>query len=304
MKMNNISLFISVMIACASSSLLAQTAPTPANPNAGRWYQVEVIIFTQRATPNDNEIWPAFPNLDYGRPAARLTSAEPSTLTPEVQAANTSQQTATSATPQAFIWPKIDLTTGQETPFVELPDNLLQLTDAARAIQASAGRRVLLHTGWNMPVYGELDRTSLRLQGGEWHGNHPELDGFIHFHIGRFLHIETDLYHSRYVLTDEPLGLFFRQSTPSLNPQSATRETWQGFTDWQPTDGEHSDRFTLRRTSYYVPEESVHLAERRRMPSNEIHYLDSPRLGLVIQFTPYTPAEIFTLNPEISAPGP
>lgn len=294
----------SLLAALISSPLGAQTAPTEDNPNAGRWYQVEIIVFTQRAPEGDNEIWPTFPNLDYGLPAAQLTMADEGVMA-STELANDTSSGPLPPSQQAVIWPKIDLTTGQEVPFVELPETLLTLKESAQAIDASAGRRVLLHTGWNMPVYGEQDRTSLRLQGGERYGTHPELDGFIHFHIGRFLHVETDLYHSRYVLTDEPLGAFFSESTPALRPQYSTHENWQGFTDWQPTiDSNNADRFTLRRPTYYVPEESVHLAERRRMPSNEIHYLDSPRLGLVIQFTPYTPVEIFTLNPDITVPGP
>lgn len=270
------------------------------NPNAGRWYQVEIILFSQPSRAGDNEIWPDFPLLNYLQEAVRLTA--PETLPLQASASTTDQPA-----PLPLRWPEVDLSTGQERPFVLVPDVLLQMTDAARAIHGRGGRRVLAHKAWNMPIWGEEERTTIRIQGGEQFGNHFELDGFMSLHIGRFIHIETDLYHSQYVLTTEPLGQFFRQSTPALTPRSISEgsqwEQWEGFAglDSAPGDDTEAQRFfPLRQREYYVPVKSVHLAERRRMASREIHYLDSPNLGMVIQFTPYVPAEVSTINPNNS----
>ena len=267
------------------------TAQSVDNPNAGRWYQVEIILFSQPSRAGDNEIWPDFPLLNYMQEAVRLTPPE---FMP-TQSASSSD----SPPPMPLRWPEVDLTTGQEKPFVLVPEVLLQMTDAARAINGRGGRRVIAHKAWNMPVWGEEERTIIRIQGGEKFGNHFELDGFFAVHVGRFLHVETDLYHSQYVLTDEPLGQFFRQTTPTLTPDSSDGLSWDGFSEMDHAnalDQEARRIFPLRQREYYVPTKSVHLAERRRMASGEIHYLDSPNLGMVIQFTPYVPAEVSTLN--------
>ncbi|MEX1056757.1 MAG: CsiV family protein, partial [Natronospirillum sp.] len=49
---------------------------------------------------------------------------------------------------------------------------------------------------------------------------------------------------------------------------------------------------TFRMGPRYVPVESALFKENRRMRSNELHYIDHPRLGLIIQFTPYMPVQI------------
>ncbi|MFY0663321.1 MAG: hypothetical protein JXQ97_01760 [Natronospirillum sp.] len=278
------------------TSLLLLSAHSAAqsvdNPNAGRWYQVEIIIFSQPSPPGDNEIWPDFPILNYMQESVRLTQ-------PEFMPAQATASNNNIAPAVPLRWPEVDLTTGQEKPFVQVPEILLQLSDAARAIDGRAGRKVLSHTAWNMPVWGEEERTVIRLQGGEQFGNHHELDGFLAVHVGRFLHIETDLYHSHYVLTTEPLGQFFRQTTPTITPSTSDGLSWNGFSDMDSASAQDEEAgriFPLRQREYYVPSKSVHLAERRRMSSGEIHYLDSPNLGMVIQFTPYVPAEVSTSN--------
>lgn len=277
--------FNAAMARCVlASSLLAlgMHAAAQTSSNVGRWYQVEVILFEQRAESDVNEVWETYPLLDRLDQAVSLR-----------QPADDNQVSAplpaTNLNPKAEIprrWPLVNLESGEEEPFVVLPRPLLQLTGEARRLHESRGRRVLLHTGWNMPVADQANTDFIRLHAGERIGNHHLVDGTLGIYVGRFLHVQAELNQTRYEFSQEPLPLFFDENSlpRSLNDDFTQRQTpMQSLEERSPT---------FRMGPRQVPVESAHFQENRRMRSNELHYIDHPRLGLLIQFTPYEQMQI------------
>lgn len=266
------------LLALVASALPTASLAQEDNPNVGRWYQVEIILFQQREESDVNETWPRFPDLtslEHSQSLRQVPDSDEELLRPIP---------ASSLHPPEDLpsrWPLVDFLEGKEEPMVILPKPLLQLTEEAERLHDSRGRRVILHTGWNMPVSAQADTDYLRLFDGTPIDGHYELDGTLGIYVGRFLHVQTDLNQTRYERTQEPMTLM-REDLPaeSLEPGST------------PVPLRQDVGSTFRFGPSLVPVESARFQESRRMRSNELHYIDHPQLGLIIQFTPYTPVEI------------
>lgn len=267
-------------------------AATPAmesgsdNTNIGRWYQVELILFSRQGDSGSSENWPRFPDLSL------LDQARPLWLPPTEISELQVPQPAASPAPLAATplqWPVIDPETGTERPFVVLPRSQLLLQEEANTIDGQRNYSVILHTGWNMPVQGIDNPDFFRLSApmGSTPSLRTELDGTLRIYVGRFLHVRTELFATDYRLAQEPLRTFFGDdsSGPALTPELATADTRYG--PWLPTLRRPGSDDAL--APQWVPSRSVRFVADRRMRSNELHYLDHPELGLVIQFTPYDP---------------
>ncbi|ATF08593.1 peptidoglycan binding protein CsiV [Candidatus Enterovibrio altilux] len=124
-------------------------------------------------------------------------------------------------------------------------------------------------------------------------GSMYELDGFIRVYVEHYLFIETDLIlrepGERKVLDDisaTPASILKQPNTPAKNI------TQDGTTMIKNTENVNSSdvKFTktqqLKRT-YTIEKylQSYTFKQKRRMKSGEIHYLDHPFMGLIIQVT-------------------
>ncbi|MEX1057739.1 MAG: CsiV family protein, partial [Natronospirillum sp.] len=183
---------------------LTLSALAQENTNVGRWYQVELILFEQRVEPDVNEVWDTAPTLQHAEDAQVLRQAA---LNDQILV----PLPTTDLRPRQELplrWPLVNLMHGLEEPLVVLPHPLLQLTGEAQRIHESRGRRVLLHSGWNMQVSGQENTDFIRLHAGNRFGNQYEVDGSVGIYVGRFLHLQTELNITRFELSEEPLPLF------------------------------------------------------------------------------------------------
>lgn len=256
-------------IACGLALLAASSWAQ--SPNVGRWYTVELILFEQRLEDDVNETWNTLPSLapEY-QPLWVAGETLLDGLLPTTELVPPSEL----PTP----WPRFNLVTGQEEPYVLLPRPLLTLRAEAQRVHQSRGRRTLLHIGWNMPMPGEDAPQRVRIWTGPNFGELHQIDGTLAFYVGRFLHVDVDLYLSEFSLEPAPLRDLFELERTDFSPWSVPLNLPELGADLpQPQ---------------YVPLNAVHFNEQRRMRSNELHYIDHPRLGLLIQFTPYTPIEV------------
>jgi len=57
--------------------------------------------------------------------------------------------------------------------------------------------------------------------------------------------------------------------------------------DQTPGETNQFDSLTSVETSPYIVSETITLQQKRRMRSSELHYIDHPRVGLLIKITPY-----------------
>ena len=111
------------------------------------------------------------------------------------------------------------------------------------ALRNNPDYRVLFHEAWQMPVYGKNRKRTLpiRIQGGQRINNRYELDGTITVSVARYLHVDTNLFLSKF----------------------------------QTVEGEPQ-------VSQVIP-----MQQSRRMRSKELHYIDHPKFGILIYFTPF-----------------
>lgn len=277
-----------------SGAALAQTsapsasgtadAERPENSNIGRWYQVEIVLFERLDGSHQEETWPKFPDLSGVAEAQQLQQIHPVPgPTPGVQAAT---ELGPLAADNSTAWPVRDRPGGEERPFVLAPASALSLTEEAARLDAGRNRRVLLHLGWNMPVQGEDSPDRIHLFAARALHGRALVDGTLSIHVGRYLHVATNLYATKYELTKKPLRLFFAdRPAPAVRPQGPGPGPWQPELRY-PGVGQP----TL--APQWVPTESIAFQGARRMRSNELHYLDHPYFGLLIRFTPYTPAHL------------
>jgi hypothetical protein len=158
--------------------------------------------------------------------------------------------------------------------FVALTADARDLTSVTARLRNSPRYRVIKHLVWRQPGLGKTSARSVHIQGGtDYSTQFPdrlnlvntespdasmdesasaarlfELDGTVTIVLGRYLHVYTDL--------------VFRQpiSTPT-SVEEGTSENSTALIDFQ-------------------------IKNRRRMRSRELHYLDHPRLGVLVQITP------------------
>ena len=158
-----------------------------------------------------------------------------------------------------------------ETPEEITPEEVLIKPAAGLDFQSASQRinyrqdmKVLWHQAWLEKIQDEDNAIEHTVEAtNEKNGIMTEVSGSIRLHKSRFLHITPDLNLQQFVqgYADDP-----------DNPYSAERQ--------------------------WLPVRAAHINRSRRMRSNEIHYLDHPLLGILIQVTPVedeeAPAETAT----------
>jgi len=150
-----------------------------------------------------------------------------------------------------------------------LSNKLHQLGGHSYSLNKSESYKVLFHKAWPQQMWDQKRSEALIIRGGENHGTHRELEGSIKIHIGRYLHLATDLWLSDY----------------SGRNVTTSGENWlrlpklPGATS--NTSGDDSS-FVYTKT----PSRVTVLREKRRMRSKEVHYIDHPLMGLLVIMTP------------------
>lgn len=143
-------------------------------------------------------------------------------------------------------------------PFQQLPAASLLLNREAAALAQRRNLRVLTHAAWLWPAEEPARATAVAISAGRQVGAHRELEGYVALGADHFLHIDTQLWLSRFGSAGG--------EAPSLPPLPGA------VPDAGATEGLPSQVFLLR--------------EQRRMRSGELHYFDHARLGLLVQVTP------------------
>lgn len=132
---------------------------------------------------------------------------------------------------------------------------------------------VLFHRAWQQQMWEEAKSPSLIIRGGQSFGHHKELEGTIKIHIGRYLHVTTDLWLSDFRYTEntkhsEDTHYSEWPQLPAL-PNTKNTEQYQYLFDNGPK-----------------PSRIITLREKRRMRSKETHYIDHPHLGILVRMLP------------------
>lgn len=225
------------------SGLLALTiAPSSQASNEGRRYVLEMVVFSYETNSTGvAESWPD--DLQIELPERylglhRKSSFSKSQLS-KIQPANDSDMGRLPLSQQ-----QIDmLRQGFLPEYFLRSSRLFTLDGKKRRLANQADIKVLFHEAWQMPVYGKNRKRTLpiRIQGGKRINNRYELDGTITVSVARYLHIDTNLFLSKF----------------------------------KSEDGQQ------------VLTQVIPMQQSRRMRSKELHYIDHPKFGILIYFTPF-----------------
>ena len=300
--------------------LLLLALPATAAEEAEKWYQVEVIIFQQtdhygQEVPR-RDIALSYPgnHLELFDPNLRIE--EESEQPKEDEPADAPVEITASV---LFNQPDVQQPQ-QEQPFQVLEDSQRQLNNYATALRRRSGYQVLYHQAWRQPGIGSAQAPWILVRAGDRYGEHFELEGSLRLVRSRYLHLETNLWLSRFVenLELEPLSGF---GEPGFEELEGAEAVWPLLPDYpiveiepevEPTDElelsssdllpdgfeqptleqpANEPLFQIGELSPAEPEyktEEINLFKTsRRMRRDELHYLDHPKMGVLVQVTHY-----------------
>lgn len=175
------------------------------------WYQVELIIYRLK-TPlleEQPELWPRNLQLRYPENWVKLTTTPiENTQEEALQVDNLEQEE--NPTPELAESSASDTGSDQEPIEEEIPDlspipfrlleeDLFGLQTVKRRMLNSRQYQILFHKSWRQVVGDKKEAPAILIAGGEDYTGQHELSGYIKFHKSRYLHIETDLWLSRFI---------------------------------------------------------------------------------------------------------
>ena len=306
-------------LTAAFAPLLALLAAAPSLSQEARWFKVELMVFSQETQARyREEQWAPFPELAYPEQARFLI--EPARVEANLQEYGgvsridqLGRQIIDLETPpedsQDIPYREDDrsggpsgspdggATTGPAESaapegFVVLPAAELEFAGKTAYMQRNGPYRILFHQAWLQPVPDEPDALPIIIDRSGDAEQWPRLQGSIKLHLSRYLHLETNLWLNT---AGDYLPGQWRMPAPPLAPPSLIVE---GLPEPEEdpyflTPAEEAaplgvgDETLEEPADAYPFRHAVLLSQKRRMRSDEVHYLDHPLLGAVVKVTPY-----------------
>ncbi len=290
-----------------ASLLLMATAGTPsfAEDNAApekavaRHYTVEMIIFSYEEQDKTlSESWPE--NVQVELPNAYLKLYRPTDVTPELlakteQEVQTRVQTKENGETELIETPvgivplsnqqRADLANNRLPDLFYMPEDKMQLIPQRNRLERRKNFRIMFHEAWNMPVYDRANSTPIHIRGGEQYDNLFELEGSINLSVARYLHLDTNLYLREFEASqssDQTNVPGFSELLSNKNSSTAILPS----SNLTPNPSLALLGFRQYRVDTIIP-----MQQSRRMRSGDLHYIDHPRYGILIQLTPYNAEE-------------
>lgn len=219
------------------------------------YYRAEFVIIERKVAPEDiNE---------------RMTGRIPEPPNPEV----------------TEILRAVDANGTVETTRDLVPPAELHLNSAANRLENSGRYRVLLATGWYQSFPPDFEGEPLRVAIGEWlaDAGHREVEGHITIDRQRYLHVDVHLNHWQPMPPTEQV-VDRSGGDPAMDqPSDAGVMGDEGDDDaGEPTD--QPEPAAMSAENRPKAELLTWIRETRRMRSEEVHFLDSPTIGVLIFF--------------------
>lgn len=274
--------------------------PALAQWDDARWYKVELLVFAQ-PQGSAAERWPASPDLAYPASWRFLVPLSASggqaydaqgRQVVDHRTAPAQDDSASAAEPAA---------TALGANYSLLPRADREFRGKAAYMQRNAGYRILFHEHWLQGFVEGKSPPAIIVDSAAQQASWPELQGTIRLSLSRFLHLETNLWlntDGRYLdgawqmaapppspaaillLEDESTDAdaALAQSTEAAAGAAAAAALPAAIDDNGTANTEVGPQYPFRH--------AVHMQQKRRMRSNEVHYLDHPMLGVIAKVTP------------------
>ena len=292
-------------------------------PLEASWYHIEMIVLGRLDATSDEEIFPEYLQLSYPQYIQHLGPSREQRLAEEQQ-----RQLSLEAEVAAGIAPPALLAAPDEAPpdetenpaaYEQLDEDIRLLNATADSLRNSRNYRVLFHQAWRQPLPERPNMSQILVTGGERFDEHYELEGHISLARSRYLHLATQLWLNRFVAVDDWQGQ--TQTLPKIPsappPAPALSDTQESMLLLEGADEERAVVVTLgpngvptfsdpalatpgagppvyeeeETIGQYAAAQSWLLAQKRRLRSTELHYLDHPRFGVLVYAEPWRPAE-------------
>lgn len=237
---------------CASLVLATASGIASAKNYAGNTFEIEMIVFGRDSgLAQSGENWPASPRLEY---------------------------------PQQ--WVDFNSMDG-ETPLLQ--PVATRLDNKVAAIRRARGQQVLFHKAWRQVLQNKRNSPAVVINGGSPVGDHHQLEGSVTISVARYLHLSTNLWLSEFG-AQQPSVADTTTSRGIALPRPPVAE--QNMSD-EPMglSGQSAQALTVDaiRSEPRPPLTASRVAvlqQERRMRSGELHYLDHPRFGILIEVRP------------------
>lgn len=228
------------------------TPSTAAEPD---WYQIEILLFAQQPDyQRSSELW----RDDF----APDNSSNPVKLE-EKPGGNLSRQ-----------------------PFLLLPSDQRQLNNSAQRIERAPDLRLLKHLAWRQPVQQKDQAQAVLIQAGDRFDGEYELEGTLTIFRGRYLHASSDLFFSQFKNIENINQLDW--SVFSKDGGVSDSDAWlQDQNLEKHNEPVSASRPGIGSNARFIRAATARLNQSRRMRSNELHYIDHPLFGILVQITPY-----------------
>jgi len=310
---------------CATS--IAQTQPSTNEENWYQ-VELLIFKRATSTSAYNKELWPKNIALAYPPNIRHLISDEAPANTAETAGTETiatldeAELNHEAATPLMMTSAESD----NSPAYRLLTKQAFLIPNAASAIKRESGTHILFHESWAQPMLPQEHAPALVIRGGNMFGENFELEGSVTLSLSRYLHINTDLWLSEFVAnygqedfhwpslpgiprpvdisllsTDtnqeglEPItGLAAdlgtnQQWSPSLSAQGKPQPHFNNSGKFSNKSDALMDDYARLAERPFLIKDIATLTQKRRMRSNELHYIDHPKMGILIKIAPYTP---------------
>lgn len=197
-----------------------------------------------------------------------------------------------------------------------LPEKFKQLNKTKDALDKRYGYRILFHNAWMQLLQASENAPALPIWGGNTYDEHRELEGYITLSLSRYLHIQTNLWLTEFV-SNYGQAIEHWPTLPVLEPSSAMHEpatkdisnfslsgtsfgTQNTLTDSWATQSSEPDPYAELLVAPYLIKNIATLKQKRRMRSGELHYIDHPKMGVLIKVEPLTSQSAIAISQEVA----
>ncbi|MCR8913851.1 5'-methylthioadenosine phosphorylase [Marinobacter panjinensis] len=166
-----------------------------------------------------------------------------------------------------------------------VPRSELHLNSAANRLENSGRYRILLAAGWYQSFPPDFEGEPLRVAIGDWlaEAGQRDVEGHITIDRQRYLHVDVHLNHWQPMpRTEETVDVM--ASAPEEEPLSDTGETSDEGIESISETAVQPEQAAISGINRPRAELLTWIRETRRMRSEEVHFLDSPTIGVLVFF--------------------
>lgn len=232
----------------------------PGLAEKSNFYEVEVIIFSNELKMyREEESWPLPEQVTFATPWLFLKNIPATQVYPELAGKKSHTKEYAHYLPV-------------------LPNSDKDLNFAEEKIRLAGRHRLLFHKTWLQNITDEANAKPIAITAGIEQNGYYEVFGTITLSLSKYLHVKTDLW--RVIFSEDEQAISMRLplvtqdwQAPAVEEHAEAMLVETSADDWQ--------QLTTPRISLVSA-----MKQSRRMRSREVHFIDHPLFGVLIEIRP------------------